>query len=95
MIDEFFARAGLTVEPTIETGWLETAIRSVELGLGISVVPRAVTMLGERDHVVVDIDEPEVPRRVLSAFYRSDSPRLELVEMFLALLRELPPLGSL
>lgn len=90
VIDEFFARAGVTVVPTIETGWLETAIRGVQLGLGVSVVPRAVATLDPRGVVAVEIDEPEVPRRVLAAFYRQDSPNLHLVERFLDLLRTHP-----
>ncbi len=94
VIDEFFARAGVTVEPAIETGWLETAIKGVQLGLGISVVPRAVADAGPSDLVAIEIDEPEVPRRVLAAFYRSDSPNLDLVERFLDLLGEHPAMGA-
>ena len=93
VIDEAFARAGISVEPTIETGWLQTAVRCVELGLGISLVPRAVTIAQEAHVAVLDIDEPVIPRRVLIALYRSDSGRSDLTERFLALLRRHPPFG--
>jgi len=94
VIDEAFARAGISVEPTIETGWLATAVRCVELGLGISLVPRAVTMAQEAEVAVLDIDEPVIPRRVLIALYRSDSARADLTERFLALLGRHPPCGG-
>lgn len=91
VIDEAFARSGISIEPTIETGWLETAVRCVELGLGISLVPRAVTMDQEAGVAVLDIDEPVIPRRVLIALYRSGSAQLGLIERFLELLRQHPP----
>lgn len=91
VIDEAFARSGINVRPTIETGWLETAVRCVELGLGISLVPRAVTIAQEADVAVLEIDEPVIPRRVLTALYRSDSASLRLIERFIELLRRHPP----
>ncbi|WP_283137980.1 LysR family transcriptional regulator [Rhizohabitans arisaemae] len=94
VLDDFFARAGVSVSPAIETGWLEMALRFVELGMGITVVPRAVTLLYHNVHVV-EIDEAYKPRRVLSALYRSDTPRRKTIEKLLHLARErLPPQGT-
>ena len=81
--DEFFERAGLSVVPTIETGWLEMVIQCVLLGLGVTVVPRGVSRLSMTDVAILEIDEPQVPRRVLTAFYRNDGLHIPLIERLL------------
>lgn len=95
VIDDFFARAGLSVTPTIETGWLEMGIRFVEVGLGVAVVPRAVTLLPYRDVRVVEIDEAHIPHRALTALHRADTPHRRTIGRLLALAREhLPQAGT-
>ncbi len=95
VLDDFFAKAGVSVSPAIETGWMEMAIRFVEVGMGVTVVPRAVTLLPSSNVHVVEIDEAYKPRRVLTALYRSDTPRRKTIEKLLRLAREhLPEPGS-
>ncbi|MEV7232162.1 LysR family transcriptional regulator [Polymorphospora sp. NPDC051019] len=91
VLDELFTRSGVSLTPAIETGWLEMAVRFVEVGMGVAVVPRAVTLLPYRDVRVVEIDEAHVPRRVLTALYRSDTPRRGTIEKLLSLARDHMP----
>lgn len=95
VLDDFFAKVGVSVAPAIETGWLEMAIRFVQVGMGVTVVPRAVTLLPNTGVHVVEIDEAYKPRRVLTVLYRSDTPRRKTIETLLRLAREhLPESGS-
>lgn len=95
VLDDFFARAGISVTPAIETGWLEMAIRFVEVGMGVTVVPRAVTLLPYQDVRVVEIDEAYTPRRVLTALYRADTRRIGTIEKLLDQARQrLPEAGT-
>ena len=88
VLDEFFARVGISVSPSIETGWLEMAIRFVEIGMGVTVVPRAVTLLPYRDVRVVEIDEAYKPRRTLIALFRSDTRRRGTIDHLLTQARQ-------
>jgi DNA-binding transcriptional LysR family regulator len=81
--NEFFERAGITVTPTIETGWLEMAIQCVRLGLGVTIVPRGVARMSMTNIAILEIDEQHVPRRILTAFYRNDGLHIPVIKRLL------------
>ena len=76
--NEFFQRTEISVQPKIETGWLEMVLHCVRLGLGVTIVPRRVSRLSMTGITIVEIDEPCVPRRVLTALHRNESRQVPL-----------------
>lgn len=88
VVQDVFARAGVSPTTAIETGWVEMAIRFVAAGLGVSVVPRAVTLLDHPGVVVVEIADDHTPGRALTALYRKDNPRVSIITTMLEISRE-------
>jgi DNA-binding transcriptional LysR family regulator len=89
LIDELLERENVRVRNTLETGRLDVAIDMVDAGLGVCVVPRSATVLGEGMAVkVVELEAADPPRRVLLALSRDDNPNTVLVSRLVELLQE-------
>ena len=84
--DALLQREGVIVTPTIETGWLEMAIRFVGAGIGVLLAPRATMAEAWPTNVrAVEIAAHNPPTRILEALHREDAPLLDLIERLLAL----------
>lgn len=84
--DALLRKEGAIVTPTIETGWLEMALRFVAAGLGLMVAPQATVSQALPPGVcIVEIDARDPPKRILAALHRRDGPLVHRVEALLAL----------
>lgn len=89
VIDDFFSHAAFRPEPTIETGWSDLLMRSVEHGLGISIVPAGLVSTGEWDLEILPLSGPDLPpRRVISAAFRESSPVRPVIESLVSQLAD-------
>lgn len=75
VIDEVFSRAGFQPEPVIESGWSDLLLRSVENGLGVSIVPAGLVSHGQWDLNTLPLSGRDLPpQRVISAAFWDSSP---------------------
>ena len=89
VIDDFFSKANFQPEPTIETGWSDLLMRSVEQGLGISIVPAGLVSVGDWKLEILPLsgaDHP--PRRVISAAFLETSPVRDVIESLVSMLAD-------
>jgi DNA-binding transcriptional LysR family regulator len=88
LTNELLRRENVNVRDTIECGRLDLAIRMVSVGLGVCLLPRSTTILGEDAGVkVVEIEAHDPPARILLALHREDNPSIEIVEELLGLIQ--------
>jgi DNA-binding transcriptional LysR family regulator len=84
--DELLARENVRVRDTLESGRLDLSVHMVSVGLGVCIVPRSATILGEGVLVkMVELEAADPPKRVLLALSRSDSPNTALVSRLVEL----------
>jgi DNA-binding transcriptional LysR family regulator len=89
LIDELLERENVRVRNTLESGRLDVAVNMVDAGLGVCVVPRSATVLGDGlDVKVVELESADSPRRVLVALSREDNPNAAVVSQLVELIEE-------
>jgi DNA-binding transcriptional LysR family regulator len=89
LIDDLLERENVRVRNTLESGRLDVAIDMVAAGLGVCVVPRSATVLGDGLGVkVVELEAADPPKRVLLALSREDSPNADVVSKLVAMILE-------
>jgi DNA-binding transcriptional LysR family regulator len=88
LIDDLLERENVRVRNTLESGRLDVAIDMVAAGLGVCVVPRSATVLGDGLGVkVVELEAADPPKRVLLALSREDSPNIALVSTLVGMMQ--------
>jgi LysR family transcriptional regulator, transcription activator of glutamate synthase operon len=89
LIDDLLEGENVRVRNTLESGRLDVAIGMVSAGLGVCVVPRSATVLGDGLQVkVLELEAADPPKRVLLALSREDSLNAALVSALVALIQE-------
>lgn len=88
-VDELFASTGVVLAPTMELDSVETIKRMVEVGLGISLLPRVAveTEVAAGTLVARPLREAAHSRRSMALAWRPDKFRTAAMEAFIALLR--------
>jgi len=88
-VDELFASTGVVLAPTMELDSVETIKRMVEVGLGISLLPRVAveTEVAAGTLVARPLQEAAHSRRSMALAWRPDKFRTAAMEAFIALLR--------
>src|SRR5208282_248695 len=89
LIDDWFARAGLSLRPVMELGSVEAIKELVAAGLGCGVLPRlAVKGRGKRDRLLVRPLSPPLHRH-LGVVLRRDKPVNRALREVVSALRHL------
>lgn len=87
MLDAWLRKAGVSTLVAAETGLLEVTLKLVASGLGVAVLPRSLGRVGEAAGLrVLNFAPGEMPRRLVLAVSRHDSPRAEAVATLVGLL---------
>lgn len=88
-VDQLFASTGVVLTPTMELDSVETIKRMVEVGLGISLLPRVAveTEVAAGTLVARSLVEAEKFQRSMALAWRPDKFRTAAMEAFIALLR--------
>jgi DNA-binding transcriptional LysR family regulator len=90
-VDKIFREAGLEVNPVMEFDNIETVKRAVEIGAGVSIVPRATVEQEVRDGSLVAVEFKGKPYyRPLGIIYKSGRVLSPAMKRFLKMLKESP-----
>ena len=85
LVDDAFARAGITVRPAMEIGRPDVMVRLVEAGVGVSVLPQGILRTGLESGSVVCPDLPGFSARRALGLLRTTALRADpLAEAFAA-----------
>lgn len=87
MLDAWLRKVGVSLLVAAETGLLEVTLKLVASGLGVAVVPRSLGRVGEAAGLCMLAFGPgDMPRRLVIAVSRHDSPRAAAVDTLVGLL---------
>ena len=90
-VDKIFREAGLEVNPVMEFDNIETVKRAVEIGAGVSIVPRATVEQEVRDGTLAAVEFHGQPYfRPLGIIYKAGRVLSPAMKRFLKTLKESP-----